>query len=104
MKVLVVHGAGMDMRGLVDVERFGPLTLPEYEEKIRGYADSLGIDVEFFHSNCEGNVIDKICMLFSIPPLSDNAEGDCIIQVDIETNSSTREILTLSLADRNGVY
>src|ERR671925_359851 len=48
-RVLVVHGAGMNMRGKVQVDIFGPMTLPEYDERIRGYAKELGVDVEIFH-------------------------------------------------------
>ena len=60
MKVLVIHGAGMNMRGKVQIEVFGPMTLPQYDEHIRRYASELGIDVEIFHSNIEGAVIDKL--------------------------------------------
>ena len=60
MKVLVIHGAGMNMRGKVQVDVFGPMTLPQYDEHIRRYAEELGIDVEIFHSNIEGEVIDKL--------------------------------------------
>ena len=49
-RVLVVHGAGMNMRGKVQVDIFGPMTLPEYDERIRGYAKELGVEVEIFHS------------------------------------------------------
>ena len=58
-KVLVVHGAGMDMRGKSQVERFGPLTLGDYDRHIREYALELGVGVEIFHSNVEGEVINK---------------------------------------------
>ena len=58
-KILIVHGAGMNMRGKVQTEIFGPMTLPEYDERIRGYAAELGLDIEIFHSNVEGEVIDK---------------------------------------------
>jgi 3-dehydroquinate dehydratase-2 len=60
MKVLVIHGAGMNMRGKVQVEVFGPMKLPEYDEHIRRYAQELGVEVEIFHSNVEGLVIDKL--------------------------------------------
>lgn len=60
MKVLVIHGAGMNMRGKVQVDVFGPMTLPQYDEHIRKYAGELKIDVEIFHSNIEGEVINKI--------------------------------------------
>ncbi|HUN42697.1 MAG TPA: type II 3-dehydroquinate dehydratase [Acetobacteraceae bacterium] len=59
-KILIVHGAGMNMRGKVQTEIFGPMTLPEYDEHIRGYAAELGVDVEIFHSNLEGEVINRL--------------------------------------------
>ena len=59
-KILVIHGAGMNMRGKVQTELFGPMTLPQYDEHIRGYARELGVDVEIFHSNIEGEVINRL--------------------------------------------
>jgi 3-dehydroquinate dehydratase-2 len=59
-KVLVIHGAGMNMRGKVQLDIFGPMTLPEYDERIRGYAAELGMEIEIFHSNIEGEIIDKL--------------------------------------------
>ncbi len=59
-KVLIVHGAGMNMRGKAQIEVFGPMTLPQYDEQIRKYASDLGIDIEIFQSNIEGEVINKL--------------------------------------------
>ena len=59
-KVLVVQGAGMNMRGKAQLEIFGPATLEQINEQIRGFADALGIDVEVFHSNTEGQVADAL--------------------------------------------
>lgn len=59
-KVLVIHGAGMNMRGKVQVEIFGPMLLPEYDERIRGYANELGVEIEIFHSNIEGEIVNRI--------------------------------------------
>jgi 3-dehydroquinate dehydratase-2 len=59
-RILVVHGAGMNMRGKVQTEIFGPMTLPEYDERIRGYASELGLEVEIFHSNIEGEIVNKL--------------------------------------------
>jgi 3-dehydroquinate dehydratase-2 len=58
-KVLIVHGAGMNMRGKAQIDVFGPMRLPEYDEHIRKYAAELGVEVEIFHSNIEGEVINK---------------------------------------------
>ena len=59
-KVLVIHGKGMEMRGKEKIEIFGTMTLPEYDEHIRRYAKELGLEVEIFHSNVEGEVVSKI--------------------------------------------
>ncbi|OGA56405.1 MAG: hypothetical protein A3F74_26280 [Betaproteobacteria bacterium RIFCSPLOWO2_12_FULL_62_58] len=58
-RVLIVHGAGMNMRGKAQIDIFGTMTLPEYDEHIRKYASELGVEVEIFHSNVEGEVINK---------------------------------------------
>jgi 3-dehydroquinate dehydratase-2 len=58
-KILVVHGAGMNMRGKAQVDVFGPMLLPQYDEHIRKYAAELGVEVDIFHSNIEGEVINK---------------------------------------------
>ena len=59
-KVLVIQGAGMNMRGKAQVEIFGPSTLDQINDQIRGYARDLGIDVEIFHSNIEGEVANAL--------------------------------------------
>ena len=43
-KLLVIHGAGMQMRGKSQIEVFGKMTLPEYDEYIHTYAKDLGFD------------------------------------------------------------
>ena len=59
-KILVIHGAGMNMRGKVQLDVFGPMTLPEYDERIRAYAKEIGVEIEIFHSNIEGEVVNKL--------------------------------------------
>src|SRR3981081_1641042 len=60
VKVLVIQGAGMNMRGKVDIEIFGSMTLEQLNDTIRGYATNLGVDVEFCHSNIEGEVVNAL--------------------------------------------
>ena len=59
-KVLVIHGAGMNMRGKAQLDVFGPMTLPQYDEHIRKYAAELGLEGEIVHSNVEGAVINRL--------------------------------------------
>jgi hypothetical protein len=32
----------------------------EYDERLRGYARELGVDVEIFHSNIEGEIVNRL--------------------------------------------
>jgi 3-dehydroquinate dehydratase-2 len=59
-KVLVIHGAGMNMRGKVNIETFGPMTLDQYDAAIQKYAEELKTSVETFHSNIEGEVVNRL--------------------------------------------
>jgi 3-dehydroquinate dehydratase-2 len=60
MKILVVQGAGMNMRGKTQTEIFGTMTLDEYNTHIVRYGKDLDIDLEIFHSNIEGEVINRL--------------------------------------------
>jgi 3-dehydroquinate dehydratase II len=60
MKFLVIQGAGMNMRGKVQTEIFGTMTLDDYNQNILKYAEELGVGVEIFHSNIEGEVINRL--------------------------------------------
>jgi 3-dehydroquinate dehydratase II len=42
----------------VQIDIFGTMTLPEYDAHIRRYAEELGVDIEIFHSNVEGEVVN----------------------------------------------
>lgn len=59
-KILVLHGAGMNMRGKAQIENFGPMTLPEYDVKIRAFAAEINVEIEIFHSNIEGEIINRL--------------------------------------------
>mgnify|MGYP002525204569 FL=1 len=58
-KILVVHGAGINMRGKSQVEIFGSDTMEDYSNQIKEYAKQLDVTVDIYHSNIEGEVINK---------------------------------------------
>ena len=60
MKILVVQGAGMNMRGKTQTDIFGKMTLDEYNEHLMRYAAELDLEVEIFHSNIEGEAINRL--------------------------------------------
>lgn len=59
MKILIIHGA--NLKNLKDrQECYGNLSYQELVEKIKKFASSLKIDTEFFATNHEGEIIDRI--------------------------------------------
>jgi 3-dehydroquinate dehydratase-2 len=68
VKVLVVQGAGMELRGKADVEIFGPETLAEINARIEADAAALGVAVEIRQSNDESAVaawVDRAADVFA---------------------------------------
>ncbi len=60
MKILVINGPNLNMLGIREPAIYGRQTYPDLVEKIRGYAEKRNIEVEFFQSNHEGDLVDAI--------------------------------------------
>ena len=56
-KVVVIQGAGMDQRGKVQIEVFGPDTLDQINARIEGDAADAGFAVDIFQSNDEAETV-----------------------------------------------
>jgi 3-dehydroquinate dehydratase II len=58
MKILVINGPNLNMLGIREHSNYGILTLPEINNIIETeYND---VNFEFFQSNIEGEIVDKI--------------------------------------------
>lgn len=60
MKILVIHGPNLNLLGHREPEHYGTQTLGEINELIRKEGQRRGVRVDFFQSNHEGEIIDKL--------------------------------------------
>jgi 3-dehydroquinate dehydratase-2 len=59
-RIEVLHGVNLDMLGKRDPEQYGTLTLIELEVRIRHWARELGLEASFFHTNSEGEYVERL--------------------------------------------
>ena len=58
--VLVIHGPNLNMLGTREPDIYGHQTLEEIDTALTAQADRLGLHIETFQSNHEGDMVDKI--------------------------------------------
>ncbi len=59
-KILLILGPNLNMVGLREKNVYGEETAETINEDIRKWADELGMEIEIYQSNCEGEIISKI--------------------------------------------
>ncbi len=60
MKIVVVQGPNLNMLGVREQNIYGPMKLEQIHAQMKGYADENSLEIEFFQSNLEGELVDKI--------------------------------------------
>lgn len=60
MKILIINGPNLNLTGEREAGHYGTETLDVINARIADKATELGAEVEFFQSNCEGEIIDRL--------------------------------------------
>ncbi len=60
MKIAVIQGPNLNMLGVREKHIYGPMSLDQIHEQMKASADQHGVELEFFQSNLEGEIVDRI--------------------------------------------
>lgn len=60
MKILVLNGINLNMFGKRDPKQYGTTTLAQIDEQLHALGAELGVEVECFQTNFEGEMAERI--------------------------------------------
>jgi len=58
--VLVIHGPNLNMLGVREPDKYGSFTLEEINLELKDFGKKIGLNVDVFQSNHEGEIVEKI--------------------------------------------
>ncbi len=58
--ILVIHGPNLNLLGTREPEIYGSMTMRDINEDLQKQAKDAGVNIDFFQSNHEGEIIDKL--------------------------------------------
>jgi 3-dehydroquinate dehydratase II len=59
-KILVLHGPNLNLQGYREKTVYGTVTLKEINDRLTDLAEKLGVELDIFQSNSEGELVDHV--------------------------------------------
>lgn len=60
MKIVVIQGPNLNMLGVREQHVYGPMKLEQIHAQMKDFAEQSGVEIEFFQSNLEGEIVDRV--------------------------------------------
>ncbi|MFK5938737.1 MAG: type II 3-dehydroquinate dehydratase [Sulfurimonas sp.] len=60
MKIVVIQGPNLNMLGVREQNIYGPMKLEQIHAQMKDVATQNSVEIEFFQSNLEGEIVDKV--------------------------------------------
>ena len=60
MKIVVIQGPNLNMLGVREQNIYGPMKLEQIHAQMKEFGSNNDMEVEFFQSNLEGEIVDRI--------------------------------------------
>ncbi|QOR62773.1 type II 3-dehydroquinate dehydratase [Sulfurovum sp. ST-21] len=60
MKIVVIQGPNLNMLGVREQNIYGPMKLEDIHAQMKAFAEQNKLEIEFFQSNLEGEIVDRI--------------------------------------------
>lgn len=60
MKIVVIQGPNLNMLGIREQQVYGAMKLEQIHAQMKDFATQNNVEIEFFQTNLEGEIVDKI--------------------------------------------
>ena len=60
MKIQVIQGPNLNMLGIREQNIYGPMRLEQIHAQMKDFASQNNVEIEFFQSNLEGEIVDRV--------------------------------------------
>ena len=59
-KIIIINGPNLNLLGEREKEKYGSITLKNVESECQNFSDKNGLNISFFQSNIEGEIVEII--------------------------------------------